>query len=123
MHNDCVKPVVVFSWLFSADGGETFGAEAVHVQRRRDVVIDLGHVVLVPVRRKAFQLENHDTREHLVLYRPLGLVQPRALGAPIFVVLPEGLLGENLPQEQGHDGGGFLFLVKRQRNVDVRECL
>lgn len=74
MHDDGVETVMMLRLLLAARL-ETFCTKAVHAQRGRDIVVDLGHVVLVAGRREPFQLQHHDAGKDFILNRTLRLIQ------------------------------------------------
>ncbi len=157
MHDDGEQPVVVLRGRQGLAAvvrvrRHALGAEAVHGERRRDEVVDLGHEGrLARGRREPLQLQHHHLRQQLVLHRPLSLVQPRALGTQVLVVFPQRLRRHDLLEEEVDNGRGCTsaapgstpvtvataavlldapvahrlgeVVVERQRDVDVGELL
>ena len=66
-------------------------AEAVEGEGSGDEVGELAHVGLGSYGGEPLQLEDEDGGKHVVGNRPLRLVQPPTLAAPVLVVAPEDL--------------------------------
>jgi len=75
-------------------------AEAVQGEGGGDEVGELAHVGFGSYCGEPLKLEDEDGGKHFVGDRPLSLVQPPALAAPVLVVAPKDLRAEDLTSEQ-----------------------
>jgi len=89
-----VTPVGAHVW-FAA-----LAAEAVEGEGGGDEVGELAHVGFGSYCGEPLKLEDEDGGKHFVGDRPLSLVQPPALAAPVLVVAPKDLRAEDLTSEQ-----------------------